>query len=57
MRHLHARRLELGPKRLLVVDDQAEVAVSVRRLRAAARERDELVAHVDERHRAAGPAA
>ncbi len=31
-----------------VVDDEADVAVRVRRLRAAGRQRDELIAHVDE---------
>ena len=35
---------------ILVVDDEAEVAMPVRRLRAPARERDELVADIDERH-------
>jgi hypothetical protein len=34
----------------LVVDDQAEMALAVGRLRSARGERDELVAHVDERH-------
>jgi hypothetical protein len=36
--------------RLLVIDDEAEVAGSVRRLCSAFRERDELVADVDEGH-------
>jgi hypothetical protein len=33
-----------------VVDDEAKVAVVVRRLGATLRQRDELIAHVDERH-------
>jgi hypothetical protein len=37
---------------LLVVDDEAEVAGLVGRLRPALRERDELVTHVDEGHAA-----
>src|SRR6185436_11087527 len=36
--------------RLLVVDDETEVAGPVRRLRPSFGERDELVAHVDEGH-------
>src|SRR5438874_1420494 len=55
MRHLHPGRLELRAQRVLVVDDEAEVPVGVGRLRASAREREELVAHVDERHRPARP--
>ena len=47
---LDSRRLERPPRRVLVVDDEPEVAVLVGRLRAPLRERDELVAHVDERH-------
>jgi hypothetical protein len=39
-----------------VVDHEAEVPVLVRRLRAALGQRDELVAHVDERHGVAAPA-
>src|SRR5262245_49377414 len=35
---------------LAVVDDEADVAISVRRLRPAGREGDELVAEVDEGH-------
>src|SRR5207248_43653 len=42
--------------RLLVVDDETEVAPLVRPLRAALRESDELVAQVDERHPAAAAA-
>jgi hypothetical protein len=41
---------------LAAVDDEAEMAVAVRRLRSPLRERDELVAHVDERHPATTPA-
>ena len=37
-------------RRLLVVDDQTEVTAAVRRLSSALRERDELVADVDEGH-------
>ena len=59
-----ARRLDVDagllqslPSRLLVVDDEPEVPVCVGLLRAAGRESDELVAHVDEGHpRAASPA-
>jgi steroid delta-isomerase-like uncharacterized protein len=54
--NLHARLLERSPSGLLVVDDEAEVAVRVGRLRAAGREGDELVAHVDESHAAAASA-
>ena len=58
----HGSRNELPPKMSIpasradsehgvaVVDDEAEVARRVRPLRAALREREELVAHVDERH-------
>src|SRR5262249_10442420 len=42
--------------RFLVVDDETEVPVVVRPLPAALRERDELVAEIDERH-AAHPTA
>jgi hypothetical protein len=42
--------LQSCPRRLLVVYDEAEVPVGVRRLRAAGRESDKLVAEVDERH-------
>jgi catechol 2,3-dioxygenase-like lactoylglutathione lyase family enzyme len=52
-----ASRLDLGTRlfegvagRFFVVDDEAEVPLPVRRLRSAFRERDELVADVDERH-------
>ena len=47
---LDARSFERFARRFLVIDDQTEVTVPVRRLRSALRERDELVAHVDERH-------
>ena len=56
-RDLHAGRLQLSAQRVLVVDDEPEVTVGVGRLRSSAREREELVAHVDERHRLAGAAA
>src|SRR5205085_8621965 len=49
---LHAGRLERAPGRLLVVDDEAEVAGLVGRPRAPPDEGDELVADVDERHAA-----
>src|SRR5262249_55913068 len=39
-----------GAQRLLVLDHEADVAVRVRRLRAALPKRDELGAPVDERH-------
>src|ERR1700758_4366904 len=52
-----AGRIELGPEGLLVVDDEAEMAIGVRRLGPAAGERDELVAHVHESHGGALPAA
>ena len=42
--------LDGGAHGLLVVDDEAEVAAVVGRLAAALGERQELVAHVDERH-------
>src|SRR5215204_2288375 len=48
--------LESATSRLLDVDDEAEVPVRVGWLRAAAREGDELIAHVDEGHAAAAPA-
>src|SRR5919197_2359430 len=51
-----ARVLQSAARRLLVVDDEAEVPVRVGRLRAAGGERDELVAHVDEGHPAGAPA-
>ena len=53
---LGARLLERPAQRRPVVDHEAEMAVLVLRLRAAGRERDELIAHVDERH-ARAPAA
>ena len=51
-----ARSLQRHPRRLLVVDDEAEVPGIVRRLRAPLRERQELVAHVEERHPGDPPA-
>ena len=42
--------LEGGSDRLLVVDYEPEVPSIVRRLAPSLAERDELVAHVDERH-------
>src|SRR4029450_183977 len=42
--------LERLARRLLVVDDEPEVPVRVRRLRSSLREGDELIADVDERH-------
>lgn len=47
---LHAVLLERAADGLPVIDDEAEVAVLVGRLAARGRERDELVAGVDERH-------
>ena len=41
----------------LVGDDEPEVPRLVRRLGSPCRERDELIAHVDEGHRGASPAA
>jgi catechol 2,3-dioxygenase-like lactoylglutathione lyase family enzyme len=52
---LGAGVLERTPRRLLVVDDEPEVAVPVGRLRPSLRQGDELVTDVDERH--APPAA
>ena len=49
-------RFERPAGRLLVVDDEAEMARGVGRLRAPAREGDELVAHVHERHPWRAPA-
>ena len=48
---------ERGAGRLLVVDDEPEVAGSVGWLGAPAGEREKLVAHVDERHAVADAAA
>jgi hypothetical protein len=45
-----------GERGLTVVDDETDVARLVRRLPPALREREELVAHVDERHRRPAPA-
>ena len=56
-RQRDAGRFERRANGCLVVDDEPEVPLRVRRLRAPACERDELVAHVDERHRAPDPAA
>ena len=42
---------------LLVIDDQTEVPRPIGRLRAAGGKRDELIAHVDERHPGPSPAA
>ena len=53
---LGARLLERLAQRRAVVDDEAEVAVLVLGLRAAGGERDELIAHVDERHARAAAA-
>jgi len=53
---IHAGLLKCAPSNFLVVDDETEVAVPVGLLRAAGRERDELVAHVDEGHAAAAAA-
>src|SRR5207302_3280623 len=51
-----AELLEPLAHRFLVVDDEAEVARLVGRLRASPRQRDELVAHVDEGHPAGASA-
>jgi len=56
---------QLGPEgfakrvahRLLVVHDEAEVALDIRGLKSSSRERDELIAHVDEGHGASHPTA
>ena len=48
--HLRAGLARPLHRRLLVVDDEADVAAAVRRLRSARLERDELVAEVDEGH-------
>ena len=56
-RHRDARGFQRSAHRLLVVDDEAEVPLAVDVRRWVARERDELVAHVDERHPGAGAAA
>jgi hypothetical protein len=53
---VHAGLLQPAPSRLLVVDSETEVAMRIGRLRTARRERDELVAHVDEGHAAAAAA-
>jgi hypothetical protein len=45
-----------GQSPLAVVDDDPDVALLIRRLRPPFRERDELVAHVDERHPPPAPA-
>src|SRR5262249_6333866 len=50
---LDAGLLERAAGRLLVVDDEAEMPMSVGRLRPAFGERDELVADVDEGHASA----
>ncbi len=55
-RHLDAGLLESSARGLLVVDDEAEVAVRVGQLRPSLGERDELVAQVHEGH-PAGAAA
>src|SRR5262245_61033520 len=46
--NLRSRRRQRLPHRLLVVDDEPKVAVRVRRSGAAAHERQELIAEVDE---------
>ena len=56
-RHRDARGFERGAHGLLVVDDEAEVPLAVHMRRRVAGKRNELVAHVDERHRGAGAAA
>src|SRR5262249_47531704 len=50
---LDARRLQRPPRRLLVVDHEAEMPAIVGRLLASLLEGDELIAEIDERH---GPA-
>ena len=54
--NFNARLLERAPGSLFVIDDEAEVAMTVGRLCPPRRERDELVAHVDEGHAPATPA-
>ena len=49
-RYVDARLEQRAARLLLVVDDEAEVPRAVRLLRAALHQRNELVAHVDERH-------
>jgi hypothetical protein len=46
-----------GERAIAVVDDETDVARLVRGLTPAVREREELVAHVDERHAPPVPAA
>lgn len=53
--HLGVQDLERGAHRLPVIDDQPEVAGLVGRLRPGRRERDELVARVEEGHVVAHP--
>src|SRR5579872_1399091 len=60
VRRARDRDVGLGERRahaFLVVDDETEVTRAVLRLRASARQGDELVAHVDERHLRSGAAA
>jgi hypothetical protein len=53
---LDAERLERLAHRGAVVDHQAEVPVLILRLRSLRGQRNELIAHVDERHGPAAPA-
>ena len=51
--HVRARFARRGKRRGPVLDDETDVPRAVRRLLPARRQRDELVAQIDERHRVA----
>src|SRR5207245_2319129 len=53
---IRLRKVELSAHLVLVVDDESEVPLAIDMRRRIAREREELVAHVDERHPAAAAA-
>ena len=53
--NLDAGLLQRSADRLLVIDDQSKVPCTIGQLRAPGRQRDELIADVDERHRRADP--
>jgi hypothetical protein len=55
--HVDAGLLERCAYAFLVVDDEPEVPCLARRLGSPCRERDELIAHVDEGHPGASSAA
>ena len=54
--HLRSGLARTLHRRFVIVDDEADVPSTVRRLRPACLERDELVAEVDEGHVPAPPA-